>query len=89
MLSPEEYNDFEIHVADMLNFGSKEGKYNVLRETEALKSIKHLCMFGDKEDSATARQFKEKGLPVVILPGGHHYDNDYQAVVNNILTRIK
>ncbi|WP_205748902.1 AcvB/VirJ family lysyl-phosphatidylglycerol hydrolase [Emticicia sp. CRIBPO] len=89
MLSPEEYNDFEIHVADMLNFGSKEGKYNVLRETEALKSIKHLCMFGDKEDSATARQFKEKGLPVVILPGGHHYDNDYQAVVNNILTRVK
>lgn len=84
MLSPSETSDFEIHVADMLGIGGSSKSYNVISETKSLKEVKTVCVFGDKEDSATAKNFKTDGLAVKFLEGNHHFDKNFPKIVNMI-----
>ncbi len=90
-LSPDETGDFEIHVADMLSISTKE-KYNVLNEMKAIESVNPVCIFGTGENTELQNKFTAKGIKVETLAGGHHYNNDYKAVVDVIFknyTHIK
>jgi type IV secretory pathway VirJ component len=77
--SPDETCDFEIHISDMLNFKNHE-KYDVLRELEKIRSLNPVCIFGNDEDIELRNHFSVAGARVELLPGNHHYDNDYSAV---------
>jgi type IV secretory pathway VirJ component len=79
-LSPDETCDFEIHIADMLSFKTNE-KYNVVNEMKLITSLNPVCIFGTGEDVELRDAFTLKGVKVETLPGAHHYDNDYSAVV--------
>jgi type IV secretory pathway VirJ component len=88
--SPDETGDFEIHITDMLNFSNKE-KYDVLSELKKNSRITTLCVFGSEEDGEIKKHFSESGIKVEILPGSHHYDNNYDAVsgiiINNLISK--
>jgi type IV secretory pathway VirJ component len=77
--SPDETSDFEIHISDMLNFKNIE-KYNVLNELKKIKSLNPVCIFGNEEDIELRDHFSSTGIRVELLPGNHHYDNDFNAV---------
>ena len=77
--SPDETCDFEIHISDMLNF-KNQGKYDVLSELEKIRSLNPVCIFGNEEDIELRNHFSDTGARVELLPGNHHYDNDYTAV---------
>ncbi len=83
-LSPDETGDFEIHIADMLSISTNE-KYNVVKEMEAITSLNPVCIFGDGESDNLQEHFALKGIKIETLPGGHHYNNDYAAIVSIIL----
>lgn len=85
LLSPDKKGDFEIHVADMLSFGSRDQPYDVIAELKRTTGLKKLCIFGDTEDKELTQTFKQSGTQVEVLPGGHHYNNDYNALVHTIL----
>jgi type IV secretory pathway VirJ component len=87
MLSPAEYGDFEIHISDMLGFGSQKN-YDVLDEVKKIRALKPVCYFGGKEDELVRKDFKNAGSKIVILPGDHHFNNNYSLVVDNILKNI-
>mgnify|MGYP004711612735 CR=1 FL=1 len=87
LLSPDTSGDFEIHVADMLSFGRGQDPYDVLAELKKTTGVRRLCLFGDGEDAGVAQAFKRlAGVQVDILPGGHHYNNNYDKIVERVLT---
>ncbi|WP_312340278.1 AcvB/VirJ family lysyl-phosphatidylglycerol hydrolase [Sphingobacterium sp.] len=83
LLSPDDRADFEIHVTDMLSFGNRSEPYDVVAELKKV-SLRKLCIFGAGEDSGIEAKFRNTGALVEILPGGHHFDNDYEAIVAKI-----
>jgi len=86
-LSPDKTADFEIHLTDMLSFNTT-GKYNVLDEIKKIKEFNPICVFGEEEGSSLRNHFSESGAKIVILPGNHHYNNDYRALAEIILRRF-
>ena len=77
--SPDETGDFEIHISDMISIKNIE-KYNVLNELKKIKSLNPVCIFGNEEDIELRDHFSSTGIRVELLPGNHHYDNDFNAV---------
>lgn len=83
-VSADEKADFEIHIADMLGVGSKKSSYDVPAELKKIKDMHPVCLFGKDESSATIATFNATGAKVVVLPGGHHYNNNYALVAKTI-----
>jgi type IV secretory pathway VirJ component len=83
-ISPDETADFEIHISDMLDFSHKE-EYNVVSELKKILSLNPVCIFGNEEDSELRKHFSMTGVKIEILPGSHHYDNDYNALATVIV----
>jgi type IV secretory pathway VirJ component len=88
MLSPEEKADFEIHITDMLDLGNSSDHYDVLAELRAIRALNPVCFFGSSEGKSIPDQFKKTGIKVVILPGSHHYDNNYDLITEQIFKNI-
>lgn len=86
--SPDQTADFEIHVADMLNFGGGTDPYNVISEMGKLDKVTRLCLFGSEEDQNIIRRFKGTGAKILSIPGGHHYNEDYGTIVESVLKEI-
>ncbi len=86
-LSPDETADFEIHLADMLSFNTT-GKYHVIDELKRIKEFNPVCVFGSEEDSSMRNHFTDSGIKMEILPGSHHYNNDYAALAEIVLKKF-
>jgi len=82
--SPDLTGDFEIHISDMLHLQTKD-KYNVPEALKQIPTMNPVCIFGEDEDSDLRNSFSVPGTKVEILPGTHHYNNDFNAVAEIIL----
>jgi type IV secretory pathway VirJ component len=87
-ISPDISCDFEIHIADMLDLGSRE-KYDVLHELNSIESLNPICIFGNDEDVELKNRFISAHIKIKTLPGNHHYDNDYNALAEAIIKNLK
>ena len=81
--SPDETGDFKIHITDLLNFNTTQ-KYDVLNQMKIIKAWNPICIFGGGETLEKQDRFSKEGIHVEIIPGAHHYDNDYKAVTDII-----
>jgi len=86
-LSPDPDCDFEIHVADMLNLNTL-GKYYVVQQMAKIEAFHPVCVFGNQEDTQIVNKFKSTGVPVQLLNGNHHYNNEAKAVSTIIRTLV-
>lgn len=82
-ISPDKTADFEIHISDMLNMDNTE-EYNVITELKQLKPLKTVCLFGDEESVELRNCFANAGIKVSVLPGSHHFNDNYKAVATII-----
>jgi type IV secretory pathway VirJ component len=88
MLSPDDKTDFEVTISSMLDLGSESG-YDVLKEIKKVIYTKKLCIFGSEEDDEDmVTSFKSNGAEVMVLGGGHHYDENYPLIVSTILKHM-
>lgn len=87
-LSPDVTADFEIHILDMLSIGETAESYNVPAEIRKIKNIPVTNFFGSAEGDDIASKFKEAGLKVDIIPGNHHFGNDFQSISTAFLKSI-
>jgi type IV secretory pathway VirJ component len=87
-LSPDETADFEIHIADMLEFNTME-KYDVIEEIKKIKELNPVCVFGDEEENSLRNHFLETGVKILVLPGSHHFNNDFPAISADILKNMR
>lgn len=88
-LSPDEEADFEIHIMDMLNIGKNKGDFRVLPEILKIKPVPVLCIYGSTEDNDFKTKLTQAGIKTVTVPGGHHYNNDYNKLTKIILESVK
>lgn len=89
LMSPDRYGDFEIHLTDMLNMGLSKRKYNIVEEVKKINFAGLTCIFGKNEEAVNISSFKETGKDILILPGDHHYNNNYQLLSDSILKLIQ
>lgn len=82
-LSPDISADFEIHISDMLGIGNNE-RYNVIREMQKIRSCNPVCCFGSEEEQEITEKFKKAGIKVIILPGSHHFGNNYALIAEQV-----
>lgn len=86
LLSPSVHTDFEIKILDMLDWGSKKDK-NVISELNKL-TTPVLLFFGKDEDDFPINEVTIK-KQVVVMEGGHHYDNNVDDLATQIIGRTK
>ena len=84
-LSPDEKADFEIHLTDMLSWGSSKDNYDVIEEMKKINTLNPICVFGEEEEPVVRNHFSEAGIKIKTLPGTHHYNNDFNALAESIL----
>ena len=82
--SPDLTGDFEIHMTDMMHWNTKR-KFDVVSELTKIKTLNTVCLFGDEEEPKTRNEFSKAGTKIKILPGDHHYNDDFKAIADIIL----
>jgi len=87
-LSPDEFADFEIHISDMFGLGLAKDKYNVVTEVKKIKPSQIVCFFGSTEDHSVRDRFKLSNTEQIILPGNHHFDDNYTLVADKIAVNL-
>jgi len=86
MLSPSANTDFEIKFLDMLGFGGSKGK-NVVNELNKV-TVPVVLFFGSDEKDFPVNEVTIK-KKVVVMEGGHHYDNNVDDLSAKIINEIK
>lgn len=78
MISPDDEAVFEIHVGDWFGSTHHDEAIPIGPEIAASK-VPLLCVHGADEDDSPCR-VPQPTMRVASLPGGHHYDGDYEAL---------
>lgn len=86
LLSPSTNTSFEIKVLDMLGWGSSKGK-NVVNELNKVNAPV-VFFFGNDEKNFPLNEITIK-KQVVIMEGGHHYDNNIDDLASKIVSKIR
>lgn len=83
ILSPTQHADFKIHLRNLLALDGSD-QYPVLPELEQMGTASVNCLYGEEENA----DWLPKDLPaftkLTILPGGHHYENNYPLLVQTL-----
>lgn len=68
--------------------GGGDPSHPTMPEVSKIPPGKVQCVFGEDDDDSICPKLKGSGAEVVQLPGGHHFDDDYEAVARKIMGRI-
>ncbi|MBS0515573.1 MAG: hypothetical protein JSS16_08880 [Proteobacteria bacterium] len=81
VISPDPEAVFEIHVGDWFGSTRHDGALAIAPEIARTK-VPVICVHGAEEgaDSFCATLTGKPNVTDVALPGGHHYDGDYDAL---------
>jgi type IV secretory pathway VirJ component len=87
LLAPEEKTGFQISVGGWL--GLSMGDADVVAAILALPSAITLCIYGQDEEDSACKAPRLAKKEVLALPGGHHFDSDYERLTGLILTAFE
>ena len=81
LISPDPAAVFEIHVGDWFGSTHHEGAVPIAPEI-ARTSVPVICVHGDEEsaDSFCQTLLGKPNVRELVLPGGHHYNGDYDRL---------
>ncbi|RTL58423.1 MAG: hypothetical protein EKK37_08790 [Sphingobacteriales bacterium] len=88
LLSPSPKTDFEVHVSEMLGYRRKNGR-SVVDEINKTTTCQFLFLFGEDDDNFPMSELKIRNYKNITLPGGHHFDNNVNELVNKIRQELK
>jgi type IV secretory pathway VirJ component len=87
-MSPSASTDMVVHLSDMLGKTSTPGSMNVLAAMSNITGKPLLLIFGQDEKDFDSKLLTGSNYKQVVLPGGHHYNDDATGVVQQILSYI-
>lgn len=83
MMGLSERADFEFHVSNWV--GGGDDGLPILPEVQKMDGGNPLCVYGTEEDDTLCPSLDPKKVKLVKLPGGHHFDGDYDHLARLIL----
>ena len=87
LLAPEEKTGFQISVGGWL--GLSTGDADVVAAILALPPAITLCIHGQEEEDSGCKSPHLAKESVLALPGGHHFDSDYEGLTGVILAAFQ
>lgn len=87
-MSPSASTDMVVHISDMLGKTSTAGSMNVPAAMNTINNKPLLLIFGQSEDDFNLKALTVTNYRSLVLPGGHHYNDDAQGVVQQILSHL-
>lgn len=84
MLSPDLHTDFEIHVSNMLGFGSRKNSYDVVAELSKINDTHQLLIFGEGEKTSLPGVLNNSKIGIVKIPGDHHFKGNSTLIVQTM-----
>jgi len=88
MLGLLEHASFRYRFSDLWSTTSNPKDAPVLPELEKLRGTNMLCVYGKKEDESLCREVDPTLVYPVAREGAHHFDGDYRALTDIILSRM-
>ncbi len=76
---------FEFHIANWLTDPTGTP---TMPELKRLSGVPFTCIYGADETDSVCPQLRDGKIRLVKLPGGHHFNGDYNAVANAVLVKI-
>jgi type IV secretory pathway VirJ component len=86
-MSPSRFTDLEVHVSEMLGKTSNNG-LSVPGAMNHITGKPLLLLFGEGEKDFDLQELHIQNYKHMVLPGGHHYDNNAGNVVQTILSHL-
>lgn len=81
LISPSSTTDFEVHLVYGSGGESVENEINKLGKPT-------LVLFGSKEKDTPEKNINNKNVSIVKLAGDHHYNNNVNSLVQQIIMRL-
>ncbi len=81
--------DFVISVTGWLGVAGEGKGGNTLNDIAKIDPKVVQCIYGTDEDDDPCAQLKSRGVEAVAIDGGHHFDEDYEALGKHILDSLK
>ncbi|MDB5986107.1 MAG: virulence factor family protein [Nevskia sp.] len=78
---------FEFHMSSWVS-NSSSG-FATMPEVSRISGTPLLCIYGEGEDDSLCPKLDPKKVKVVKLPGGHHFDGNYERLAQEILSAAK
>ncbi|NKF24661.1 virulence factor family protein [Solimonas marina] len=82
LMGLESQADFEFHVTNWV--GNSKG-LPIAPEMQKLGGTNALCFYGVEEDDSLCPSLDPKRITLIKLPGGHHFDGNYEHLAQLIL----
>jgi type IV secretory pathway VirJ component len=89
LLGLSEKVSFEFHLSDWIGGTSDSADLPIRPEIEKLKGIKMLCFCGESEKDSLCRKLGDGLVETINMKGGHHFDGDYNGIIEQVLARLK
>ena len=81
--------DFEITLSGWLGEPPGPDAVPVLPETNKIPPRLLQCFYGQNEKDTACPELARRGVEIIRITGGHHFDGDYEALANRILTTFQ
>lgn len=89
LLSTTTYANWEIHWGDWLHDEPHKSARPLAPELAKLGAVKMLCVYGVEEaEHSICPSLKNEAAEVLKLPGGHHFDENYVSLADQVLRRL-
>ena len=87
LVGVDKEGELEFRPGDWLDL-SAASAYPIAPALAELKGTPVVCIYGDQEGDAVCPTFSSNVIRSVRLAGGHHYNGDFAAVSQAILTSL-
>lgn len=84
-MSPSASTDMVVHISDMLGKSSTKGELNVPQGMNTITNKPLLLIFGKDENDFDLHALTVTNYKSLVLPGGHHYNDDATGVVTQMV----
>lgn len=75
---------FEFHVGNWLGIDD-DASLPTAPEMQRIRATKLICIYGEDDEDSTCEAYRGSRVRVVKLPGGHHFDGDYEGLAKVIV----
>ena len=81
--------DYEISVDGWLGVAGKGEAGDPVNDIAKIDAKKVQCIYGKDEEEDACPTLKDKGIEMIGIDGGHHFDGDYEAMAGRIIDSLK